>query len=438
MALWKKNEDQKPPLSLVLEHTDLASRIQQLRLATSKDNGISLDVAPTVDLTGSSLTGSTPLPSLALVGGQVEEVELDEQTKAKLDIKGHGIRFLNQKFDLPIVPMNLVPEQVVEIINEKSDGFVGVFNEGMHAKIIDCDQGAESRKMPWVNTPNIGKSTATRCNAIMLSMRSGDVSLMATGSKKDNRDGINKLTDDCKEEDNQPRVKTLENFFVYSHGAPGIRFKGLGGLGEVEPFFVGTYHKDPHPCRIKRVQRRNKKGTSNQLAIQGMARKHHKDLHQVSPADKQQILDWLKNGVDVSTKQGSEVKEKVRTKKSFKAVKDSLPLTWRSKHEECWCEALPSVKAARVTDVLPGDFAAAKACVVLGIPYIGLCYNEAHVAYGKEVVLQAIIRQMADKNSWCYVGEDIAKAIETHFPKPKETPIEDMNAADDESSGSDD
>ena len=88
--------------------------------------------------------------------------------------------------------------------------------------------------------------------------------------------------------------------------------------------------------------------------------------------------------------------------------------------------------------MLPGDFAAAKACVVLGIPYIGLCYNEAHVAYGKEVVLQAIIRQMADKNSWCYVGEDIAKAIETHFPKPKETPIEDMNAADDESSGSDD
>ena len=325
-------------------------------------------------------------------------------------------------------------------MKETDDGFVGSFNKNVHAKVFDADQGAENKKMPWISPPNIGKSTSSRCNGLIQSMKEGDCSLIACGSRRGNRGDLKQLMDAHKadEDPSKMNLKALEDFFIYQRGAPGIQAKGMGGNGEVEPINISTCGTDKHPCRMRRVARRNGTGTSNQLAFLNMKRRHHKDLPQLLPDAKRAILSWLKNGVDCSTiKEGepNEVLEKARRRKSFKSVKGSLPLSWRSKDPECWAEVLVAVHAGKVTDFHPGDFSCGLACIILGLPYTAICCDETHAKFGQKVLQQAIIHRMQDKESWCYAGEQVAENVAKHFPALIETEIHDEQEESD-SSGS--
>ena len=153
---------------------------------------------------------------------------------------------------------------------------------------------------------------------------------------------------------------------------------------------------------------------------------------QLTPEQTCKILDWPKHGPDCSTVtskfgQGDTTadvdqhKKRKRSRKSLKSVLSSLPLVWRSKHPEVWCEILQACYAGKVTDFLPGDFSAGAACVMLGLPYTAFCFNDAHAAFGQRALQAAIVQQMSVKDSWCYMGEEVANTVKEHFPEKKET-----------------
>ena len=77
----------------------------------------------------------------------------------------------------------------------------------MFCKVLECDQGGEARKMPWLEILNIGKSTTHRINGLFQSMSSsrGDVELLAARSLKKNRDELKALIDAYKIDGNHTK-----------------------------------------------------------------------------------------------------------------------------------------------------------------------------------------------------------------------------------------
>ena len=82
------------------------------------------------------------------------------------------------------------------------------------------------------------------------------------------------------------------------------------------------------------------------------------------------------------------------------------PLVWQEvKSKDLWRAFLEAMNADFVVDVCAGSGITARACLTLGIPWVGLCWNQVHANWLKEIV---------EKES-PLLEQDLAKLVQSHF-----------------------
>ena len=63
------------------------------------------------------------------------------------------------------------------------------------------------------------------------------------------------------------------------------------------------------------------------------------------------------------------------------------PLCWQEvKSKDLWCALLEATNADFVVDLSPGSGSTARACLALGIPWVGLCWSQVHTHWLNNVV----------------------------------------------------
>ena len=100
------------------------------------------------------------------------------------------------------------------------------------------------------------------------------------------------------------------------------------------------------------------------------------------------------------------------------AVFDSdlgCPLCWQEvKSKELWCALLEAANADFVVDLGAGSGITARACLALGIPWVGLCWNQVHVHWLNNVIDRWALESIVDKSSPLH-EQDLSKLVTTHF-----------------------
>ena len=91
------------------------------------------------------------------------------------------------------------------------------------------------------------------------------------------------------------------------------------------------------------------------------------------------------------------------------------PLCWQEvKSKELWCALLEACNADFVVDLGAGSGITARACLTLGIPWVGLCWNQVHVHWLNNVIDRWALESIVDKSSPLH-EQDLSKLVTTHF-----------------------
>ena len=94
---------------------------------------------------------------------------------------------------------------------------------------------------------------------------------------------------------------------------------------------------------------------------------------------------------------------------------NGCPLCWgEKKPKELLMSILRSAKASSVVDLSPGGGVTARACLTLGIPWVGLCWNQVHAHWLGRVLDQWALELIATTGSNMY-DEDLAELVKKHF-----------------------
>ncbi|CAK0818513.1 unnamed protein product [Prorocentrum cordatum] len=91
------------------------------------------------------------------------------------------------------------------------------------------------------------------------------------------------------------------------------------------------------------------------------------------------------------------------------------PLCWQEvKSKDLWSAVLEAANADFVVDLGVGGGIAARSCLSLGIPWVGLCWNQVHAQWLNNVVDRWTLEEIAKKGSPLH-EEDLAKLVREHF-----------------------
>ncbi|CAK0824328.1 unnamed protein product [Prorocentrum cordatum] len=91
------------------------------------------------------------------------------------------------------------------------------------------------------------------------------------------------------------------------------------------------------------------------------------------------------------------------------------PLCWPEvKSKDLWGALLEAANADFVVDLGVGGGIAARSCLSLGIPWVGLCWNQVHAQWLNDVVDRWALEEIATKGSPLH-EEDLAKLVREHF-----------------------
>ena len=91
------------------------------------------------------------------------------------------------------------------------------------------------------------------------------------------------------------------------------------------------------------------------------------------------------------------------------------PLCWQEvKSKDLWCAVLEATNVDLVVDLGAGSGITARACLALGIPWAGLCWNQVHTHWLNNVVDRWALEEIVQKTSPLH-EQDLAKLVSAHF-----------------------
>ena len=91
------------------------------------------------------------------------------------------------------------------------------------------------------------------------------------------------------------------------------------------------------------------------------------------------------------------------------------PLCWQEvKSKDLWCAVLEATNVDLVVGVGAGSGVTARACLALGIPWAGLCWNQVHTHWLNNVVDRWALEEIVQKRSPLH-EQDLAKLVSEHF-----------------------
>ena len=91
------------------------------------------------------------------------------------------------------------------------------------------------------------------------------------------------------------------------------------------------------------------------------------------------------------------------------------PLCWQDvKSKDLWLALLEATNADFVVDLGAGSGITARACLALGIPWAGLCWNQVHTHWLNNVVDRWALQEIVQKTSPLH-EQDLAKLVSAHF-----------------------
>ena len=91
------------------------------------------------------------------------------------------------------------------------------------------------------------------------------------------------------------------------------------------------------------------------------------------------------------------------------------PLCWQDvKSKDLWLALLEATNADYVVDLGVGSGITARACLHIGIPWAGLCWNQVHTHWLNNVVDRWALEEIVQKGSPLH-EQDLAKLVSEHF-----------------------
>ncbi len=91
------------------------------------------------------------------------------------------------------------------------------------------------------------------------------------------------------------------------------------------------------------------------------------------------------------------------------------PLCWQEvKPKELWVSLLEAANADDVVELAAGNGVTARACLSLGIPWCGLCWNSVHCQWLNNVLDLYACELIVEKKSPLH-EQDLAQLVNTHF-----------------------
>ena len=91
------------------------------------------------------------------------------------------------------------------------------------------------------------------------------------------------------------------------------------------------------------------------------------------------------------------------------------PLCWQEvKSKDLWCALLEATNADFVVELGAGSGVSARACLSLGIPWVGLCWNQVHANWLNNVVDRWALEEIVKKHSPLH-EQDLARLVSAHF-----------------------
>ena len=91
------------------------------------------------------------------------------------------------------------------------------------------------------------------------------------------------------------------------------------------------------------------------------------------------------------------------------------PLVWQEvKSQDLWLALLEATNADFVVDLGAGSGMTARACLHLGIPWAGLCWNQVHTHWFNNVVDRWALEEIVQTTSPLH-EQDLAKLVTEHF-----------------------
>ena len=96
-------------------------------------------------------------------------------------------------------------------------------------------------------------------------------------------------------------------------------------------------------------------------------------------------------------------------------VGGGVPMFWQeSKSVQAWGQVLTDVNADMVIDVSPGSGILATACMMLGIPYLGMVSNATHLSWLTNVIDRASLKYIVQSGHVLY-QDDLASLVKDLF-----------------------
>ena len=109
------------------------------------------------------------------------------------------------------------------------------------------------------------------------------------------------------------------------------------------------------------------------------------------------------------------------------------PLSWQEvKSKDLWMALLEATQADFVVDLSAGSGMTARACLSLGIPWAGLCWNQVHTHWLNNVLAHWALEHIVLRGSALH-EQDLAKLVTAHFSDVLQQ-IQDRDTKDDEES----
>jgi hypothetical protein len=91
------------------------------------------------------------------------------------------------------------------------------------------------------------------------------------------------------------------------------------------------------------------------------------------------------------------------------------PLCWQEvKSKDIWSAVLEATNADFVVDLGAGSGITARTCLTLGIPWVGLCWNQVHAHWLNNVIDRWALEEIVKKQSPLH-EQDLAKLVSAHF-----------------------
>ena len=109
------------------------------------------------------------------------------------------------------------------------------------------------------------------------------------------------------------------------------------------------------------------------------------------------------------------------------------PFSWHEKKPiSWWMTFLKEIAATMVIDLTPGSGALARACLDLGIQYVGVCRSEPHCSWLINILNRAAVESTVRQGTALY-EQDLATCLKDHFAKLiDELHAQDAAVSDDE------